>query len=101
MVALSDSSETWLLSLGGTNLYMTLATLFIAQAMNVQLSCDDPATWLGPTDRPPRYSSSAPGVFLSMKCPNAEAIGLVWSSCHACASKATTRRPCFTIETLG
>ena len=46
------------------------------------------------------YSSSAPGVFLSMKCPNAEAIGLAGSSCHACASKATTRRPCFTIETL-
>ena len=88
------------LSLGGTNLYMTLATLFIAHAMNVQLSCDDPATWLGPKRSPPRYSSSAPGVFLSMKCPNAEAIGLVWSSCHACASKATTRRPCFTIETL-
>ena len=54
MVALSDSSETWLLSLGGTNLYMTLATLFIAQAMNVQLSCDDPATRLGPND--PRHA---------------------------------------------
>jgi hypothetical protein len=48
----------------------------------------------------PPYSSSPPGVFLSMKCPNAGAMDLAGSSCHACASKATMRRPCFTIETL-
>jgi len=29
-----------------------------------------------------------------------DAIGLAGSSCQACASKATTRRPCLTIDTL-
>ncbi len=46
------------------------------------------------------YSSSLPGVGRSMKWPKAVAIGLAASSCQARASKATIRRPCFTIETL-
>jgi acyl-coenzyme A thioesterase PaaI-like protein len=41
-----------------------------------------------------------PGACRSMKCPNAEAIGLARSSCQAWASKATMRMPCLTIETL-
>jgi hypothetical protein len=45
------------------------------------------------------YSSSSPGVRRSMKWPKAEAIGLAGSSCQAWASKATTRRPCLTIDT--
>jgi len=51
-------------------------------------------------ERSPRHpSSSAPGGFLSMKCPNAEASGWLESFGHAYASTAT-RRPCFTIQTL-
>jgi hypothetical protein len=47
----------------------------------------------------PNYSSSDPGVGLSMRWPKAEAIGFAGSSCQACASNATMRLPCLTIET--
>ena len=51
-------------------------------------------------DRLVLHPVSLPRIARSMKWPNADAIGLLGSSCRALASKATIRRRCLTIDRL-
>ena len=51
-------------------------------------------------DRLVLHPVSLPRIARSMKWPNADAIGLLGSSCQALASKATIRRRCLTRATL-